>query len=420
MGHVQGDDSTHTHVALTRGTLVQHYQIVEKIGAGGMGEVYLAEDTKLKRQVALKFMPAHLAADDDMRSRFSREAQAAAKLDHPNIVPVYEVGEFQKRPFIAMAHIEGELLRDVIKKGKLSVSESIELTMQICEGLHKAHQSGIVHRDIKPGNIIIDNSCRARLLDFGLATVSGEDKLTKTGSTLGTVGYMAPEQIASKKVDRRADLFSTGVILYEMITGRRPFTGDNDAAVVQAITDTSTAPEPIARFKSGTAGEIQQIIDKALAKKPSVRYQHADEMLADLKRLSIESASPKKNRAGLWATAAVIIIVGGYFISSLLTKTPDIPIQAEPPVLIVLPFENLGSEDDEYFSDGIREEISTRLLATVKGLRVISPRSADKYKGSDKSIQQIGQETGADYTLEATIRWDKSGQVNRIRITPRL
>jgi len=412
----RNDDNTQTHVVLTHGTMVQHYRITEKIGAGGMGEVYLAEDTKLNRRVALKFMPAHLAADDDMRTRFTREAQAAAKLDHPNIVPVYEVSEFQNRPFIAMAHIEGKPLREVIEKSKLLIPESVDLTMQICEGLDEAHNAGIVHRDIKPGNIIVDAKGRARILDFGLATVSGEDRLTKTGSTLGTVGYMAPEQIAGKKADKRADLFSVGVMFYEMITGRRPFTGDTDVAVIKAITDST--PEPIARFKSGVTGELQQIINKALTKDPSIRYQHADGMLADLKRLSLESTSPKKSRATLWAAAAVIIVMGGYIAPNLLNG-PQEQFQATPPVLIVLPFENLGSSEDEYFSDGIRDEIGAR-LSTVKALRVISQRSADKYKDTDKSIEQIGQETGADFVLEATIRWDKSGEVDRIRITPRL
>jgi serine/threonine protein kinase len=236
------DDKTRTHVILSKGTLVSHYKIINKIGAGGMGEVYLAEDTKLKRQVALKFMPAHLASNADMRTRFTREAQAAAKLDHPNIVPVFEVGEFNGRPFFAMANIEGHSLKEVIKQGKLSSAEAVDYAKQICEGLHKAHSAGIFHRDIKPANIIIDQDNKPRILDFGLATLSGEEKLTKTGSTLGTVGYMAPEQIEGKKADHRADLFSLGVILYEMLTGRRPFEGDNDAAIVRAITD--AAPEP--------------------------------------------------------------------------------------------------------------------------------------------------------------------------------
>jgi serine/threonine protein kinase len=410
------NDDTRAFIMLNKGTMVSHYRIVEKIGAGGMGEVYLAEDTKLNRKVALKFMPTHLATDDDMRTRFTREAQAAAKLDHPNIVPVYEVGDLQGRPFIAMAHIEGNSLRDVIKNGKLSISESIELIMQICEGLNEAHNNDIVHRDVKPGNILIDKKGRARILDFGLASVAGEENLTKTGSTLGTVGYMAPEQILSKKIDKRADLFSVGVIFYEMITGRRPFEGDSDAAVIKAIIDGT--PEPIARFKSGVTGELQQIINKAISKDPSIRYQHADGMLADLKRLGISSTKPKKNWMGLLAAATAIIIVGGYFISNLLKESQEQTI-ADQPVLIVLPFENLGSEEDEYFSDGIRDEIGSR-LSSVKGLRVISPRSADKYKNTDKSIEEIGDETGADYILEATIRWDKSGEVDRIRITPRL
>lgn len=187
------DDRTRTFVPMTKGTMVSHYRIISKIGAGGMGEVYLAEDSKLSRNVALKFMPVHLASDTEMRARFTREAKAAAKLDHPNIVPVYEVGEYMGRPFFAMAHIDGKSLREVIKQGKLTVEESVRLTMQICEGLHKAHELGVVHRDIKPANIIIDTETRARILDFGLATVSGEEKLTKTGSTLGTVGYMSPE-----------------------------------------------------------------------------------------------------------------------------------------------------------------------------------------------------------------------------------
>jgi serine/threonine protein kinase len=193
-------------------------------------------------------------------------------------VPVYEVGEFQGRPFFAMAYIEGKSLQELIKEGKLRVAEAIDLTMQICEGLSEAHNTGVVHRDIKPGNIIIDRKNKARLLDFGLATVTGEKKLTKTGSTLGTVGYMSPEQVKGEGADHRSDLFSVGVLLYEMITGRLPFEAEHDAAVYYNIVN--EVPEPLARYKSGVTGELQQIIYKALAKDPSLRYQHVDEMLA--------------------------------------------------------------------------------------------------------------------------------------------
>jgi serine/threonine protein kinase/tetratricopeptide (TPR) repeat protein len=379
------DDQTQSFVTLSKGTQVDHYKIISKIGAGGMGEVYLAEDTDLDRKVALKFLPMHLCRDDDCRARFTREAKAAAKLDHPNIVPVYEVGEFQNRPFYAMAHIEGNPLRDVIKQGKLSVSETIQFTMQILEGLHKAHESGVVHRDVKPGNIIIDNENRPRILDFGLATVFGEDKLTKTGSTIGTVGYMSPEQIEGKNIDHRSDIFSVGVILYEMLTGRRPFEGDNDAAVARSITDTT--PEPIARYKSGTTGELQQIVDKALSKDRDLRYQHADGMLADLKRVQrgnkLESPEPQRK------------------------------------MLAVLPFENLGGKEDEGFADGITDAIISR-TAKISELGVIARTSVLQYKGTTKRIREIGTELGVDYIIEGTILWDRSGDIPQVRIIPQL
>ncbi|MCP4566594.1 MAG: protein kinase, partial [FCB group bacterium] len=308
------DDNTRTHIVLTKGTMVGHYRIVEKIGAGGMGEVYLVEDTKLNRKVALKFLPSHLSQNEEYRLRFTREAQASAKLDHPNIVPIYEVSEHQSQPFFAMAHIVGKSLREVIKENKLSTNQAVELTMQICEGLHKAHESGVVHRDIKPANIIIDNENRARIVDFGLATITGEEKLTKTGSTLGTVGYMAPEQVAGENTDHRSDIFSVGVILYEMLTGRRPFEGDNDVAIVRAITDST--PEPIARFKSGVTGELQQIVDKALEKNAKARYQHADGMLSDLMRVkraqdSGQSLTPVATPSRRFSVLSYVLLIVG-------------------------------------------------------------------------------------------------------------
>ncbi|MFW9816856.1 MAG: protein kinase [Candidatus Thorarchaeota archaeon] len=397
--------------------MVSHYRIVEKIGAGGMGEVYLAEDTKLNRQVALKFMPSHLASNGEMRSRFVREAQAAAKLDHPNIVPVHEVGEYSGQPFFAMAHVEGKSLRQVIKGGKLTVEQSINFTMQICEGLHKAHEAGVVHRDMKPGNILIDKEDRARIVDFGLATVSGEEKLTKTGSTLGTVGYMSPEQIEGKRVDRRSDLFSVGVILYEMLTGHRPFEGDNDAAISHSIT-TST-PEPIARYKSGTTGELQQIIDKALTKDPTLRYQHADGILSDLKRLTLSSAPARRKVTGVCMGAAVIVVIVGVLLFirpwSGGTSSPE----PESIMLAVLPFENLGSDEDGVFAEGITEEITSR-LGMIRELGVISRTSAMRYKNTEKSLPVIARELGVDYILEGSVRWDNHGDRKYVRITPQL
>jgi TolB-like protein/predicted Ser/Thr protein kinase len=351
------------------------------------------------------------------RKRFKREAQAAAKLDHPNIVPVHEVGEFKGRPFFAMAHIEGKSLRNVIEVGKLSVSDSIGLTMQICEGLYKAHESGVVHRDIKPSNIIIDAENRPRIVDFGLATVSGGEKLTKTGSMLGTLRYMSPEQVRGEKVDQRSDLFSLGSVLYEMVTGKPAFSGDYEAERVHEILNVT--PEPLARYKSCVSGELQQIVEKALAKDPALRYQHADSMLTDLKRLSLTGSPRKKSRIVLWAVAAVVIVMGCYISYHAFISSPPAGGQPERIMLAVLPFANLGNPGDEYFADGITDEIISR-LAKLSGLGVISRTSVIQYKGTDKSLPVIADELKVDYILEGTIRWDKAGDSQRVRITPQL
>jgi serine/threonine-protein kinase len=379
------DDPTRSFTQLAAGTKVSHYTIISKIGAGGMGEVYLAVDNKLSRNVALKFLPNHLCQNEDARSRFMREAKAVAKLDHPNVVPIHEVDEFQSRPFFALAYIEGKSLKEVIREGKLTVEQCVDFTMQICEGLHLAHESGVVHRDVKPGNIVIDRDNKARILDFGLATISGEEKLTKTGSTLGTVGYMSPEQITGKEINHRTDIFSVGVILYEMLTGRRPFEGDNDAAIVYAISH--EAPKPLESYKAGVSKEMQRIIDKALAKNPQMRYQQADDIIVDLNRLQL-SANTDTTKS--------------------LRK-----------MLAVLPFANLGSPDDEYFADGITDEIISK-LARIGELGVISRTSIIQFKNTNKKMKEIGAELGVEYVLEGTIRWNKSTQPSRIRVHSQL
>ena len=258
------DDKTRTSVILTRGTMVSHYRIVEKIGAGGMGEVYLAEDTELNRRVALKFLSAQLCQDDDSRKRFKRETLSIAALKHPNIVTIYEVSEHQGRPYFAMEHVEGNSLGALIKSGKLNLDSSIDMAMQICEGLDEAHKAGIVHRDIKPSNIVIDAHGRPKILDFGLATIKDSEKLTKTGSTLGTVRYMSPEQAKGEKADYRSDLFSFGVVFYEMITGIAPFKGEHDAEEVYNVIHEN--PEPLARYKADIPDELQRTVSKLLEK----------------------------------------------------------------------------------------------------------------------------------------------------------
>ncbi|MEE9442986.1 MAG: protein kinase [candidate division Zixibacteria bacterium] len=315
------DDKTRTHVVLTKGTMVSHYRMVEKIGAGGMGEVYLAEDTKLDRKVALKFLPTHLCQDEASRARFTREAKAAAKLDHPNIVPVYEVGEFQGRPFFAMAHIEGKSLREVIKEGKLTVSEAVNLTLQICEGLNEAHTAGVVHRDIKPSNIIIDRKNKPRLLDFGLATVTGEEKLTKIGSTLGTVGYMSPEQARGDEVDHRTDIWSLSVVLFEMLTGKLPFKGDNEQAIIYSILNEEPGLKE-EMLKSFPAPLIT-LLEKSLRKDISLRTASVSEFRTELEQINVQITGIGMKRTGKFnrylkpaflIPLGFIIIIGTAFI----------------------------------------------------------------------------------------------------------
>ncbi|HUV29957.1 MAG TPA: protein kinase [Acidobacteriota bacterium] len=422
------DDKTQTHVVLTQGTQVGHYKIIEKIGAGGMGEVYLAEDTELGRKVALKFLPPHLCQEEDCRKRFKREAQAAAKLSHPNIIHVYEVSEHQGRPFFAMEHVEGRSLREFSAEKDLPIEQILELGIQICEGVHDAHEKGVTHRDIKPSNILIDSHGRAKIVDFGLASVVGSDQLTRTGSTLGTVGYMSPEQVQGKPIDHRSDLFSLGVVLYELITKQNPFKRDSEAATLKAVSDDTA--HPMARYRADVPDGLQAIIDKALEKDVKTRYQHADGMLSDLMRIkrSLESgqsaisvSSPDPHlRQTWWGAGALIVIVG--VVAVLLTKPWSTKTDADRSgtvMLAVLPFENLGDPEDEYFADGVTEEITTS-LARLSGLGVISRTSAIQYKDTDKSLRQIGKELKVDYVLEGTIRWDKSGANNRVRINPQL
>jgi len=376
--------------------------------------VYLAEDTELDRKVALKFLPTHLSRDEASRTRFTREAKAAAKLDHPNIVPVYEVGEFNVRPFFAMANIEGPTLKEIIKQGKLSSAEAVDYAKQICEGLHEAHSAGVVHRDVKPANIIIDKKNKPRILDFGLATVSGEEKLTQTGSTLGTVGYMAPEQIEGKKVDHRADLFSLGVILYEMLTGRRPFEGDNDAAIVRAITD--AAPEPIARFKSGVTGELQNIIDRSLSKDPSVRYQHADGMLADLKRLAgsgeVTALPAKKKLSRLWWVAAALVLIAIAALGGSQLKQWFAPDVVQAKSLAVIDFDNIGSEEDTYLASGLAEDLAVK-LRNLSGFQVASCADIRRLSKKNLLAKDVASRLGVQYALGGSLlRHGEQIQIN--------
>jgi len=418
------DDKTQEVMVLTQGTVINHYRIVRKIGSGGMGDVYLAEDTALNRRVALKFLAWNLCQSDECRARFKREAQAAGKLGHANIVAIHDVGEYQARPFFAMEYVEGQPLDKIIESGPLAVREVIELALGICNGLRKAHESGIIHRDIKPSNIIVDHDSVPRLLDFGLAALGGLDGAAESGSIRGTIGYLSPEQVQGEPSDHRSDLFSLGVVLYEVISGNSPFRCATAPATLNAITQ--KAPEPLARFKADVDAELQRIVSKLLQKDPAQRYQSASEVIDDLERLKFERQSsphvpvkaPRGSRLTIAAAALVLLTVAAYMIVK--HGWPGTGNPAAPrKMLAVLPFENLGAPDDEYFADGITEEITTD-LAALSGLGVISRTSSMQYKNTAKSLRQIGKELDVDYILEGTIRWERQGAASRVRINPQL
>ncbi len=264
------------------GRTISHYRILEKLGEGGMGVVYKAEDQKLDRTVALKFLPHYLTADPAEKERFHHEARAAAALTHANIAVVYEIGEHDGELFIVLEYVEGKTLKQIIQCETLSVTKILDIAIQACDGLDAAHEKGIVHRDIKADNIMLTTRGQVKITDFGLAKLKGATKLTKTGSTLGTAAYMSPEQALGEEVDQRSDIFSLGIVLYELLTLHLPFRGDHAAAIEYAIVNEQ--PAPLARYNEKVTEELQHIVSKALEKDKDDRYQHADEMLVDLRR----------------------------------------------------------------------------------------------------------------------------------------
>jgi len=370
------------------GKTISHYKILEKLGEGGMGVVYKALDTKLKRTVALKFLTPEALDSEEEKNRFFKEAQATAALDHPNICTIHEIDRKEGKTFIVMGYIEGQVLRDKISLKSLKLDEALDIGIQVAEGLREAHDRGIVHRDIKSGNIMVTSKGQVKIMDFGLAKLSKDKQLDEGKMTMGTAAYMSPEQAKGEEVDHRTDIWSLGVVIYEMFAGQLPFRGEYEQAIVYSILNEE--PEPVSSLQPGLPKEFDLIINRALAKSLDSRYQSAGDILVDLRKVR------KKFKS--------VILRDQTF-----AEKPH-------PSIAVLPFTNLSADpEQEYFCDGMAEEI-INALTHVEGLRVVARTSAFVFRNKKEDIREIGKKLDVETLLEGSVR--KAG--NKLRISAQL
>jgi len=459
-----------------------HYEILEQIGSGGMGDVYRARDTKLGREIALKVLPPEFSRDPERRTRFVREAQAIATLKHPNIVTIYSVEEADGTDFITMELVEGDTLTKRIKSGGVSLDAFFEYAVPLADAISSAHDQGITHRDLKPANIMFDRDGRLKVLDFGLAKLissaldnSDAETVVESGDTgvgqiLGTAAYMSPEQAEGKPIDNRTDIFSLGIVLYELATGDRPFKGDTQISTISSIL--KDTPPHISEIRHELPRHVGRIINHCLEKSPDRRFQSAKDVRNDLEGLKREVDSGSlsadsysgvnisvtgddvKVTGGQSATAVAtigvkrtpIIVIGVIVVGAILAwalwpdgdggnsasvssiapthgsgvSVPTTPARSDRQMAVVLPFDNLGSADDAYFAAGMTDELTSRLSA-VKGIGVISRTSAKQYDRTGKTVRQIGEDLGVDYVVEGSVRFAKrAGGSGKVRITPLL
>jgi serine/threonine-protein kinase len=379
------------------GQSIAQYKILDKLGEGGMGVVYKAEDTKLKRIVALKFLPQRLSSSDQDKERFLQEAQSASALNHPNVCTIYDIQELEGQTFIVMEFVDGKTLREA--KHTFSMKQAVDVAAQIAEGLSAAHEKGIIHRDIKSDNIMLRSDGRAQIMDFGLAKLQGVSLLTKAGSTIGTTAYMSPEQVQGLEADHRTDIFALGVVMYELLAGQLPFRGGHEAAVMYEIVNVD--PPSIRTTKPEVEPDLERIVMKCLEKDRDNRYQSAREIAVDLKRfkrdtegkrlqsftheLPVQSVQKRKSwvKIAVGATVALLVVASVVW---FLLRGQEEALDS----LAVLPFENASNDQNmEYLSDGITESIINS-LTKVPGLRVIPRSTAFRFKGKDVDPQEVG------------------------------
>ena len=410
-------------MAIEIGQNLSHYQILEKLGEGGMGVVYKALDTSLNRNVALKFLPPHLTSDPYLRKRFINEAKAASAMDHPNICTIHEINNTEDdQLYICMAYYEGESLSQKIKNGPLPFDESMKIFGQVAHGLMAAHEENIIHRDIKPGNIIITEKGEVKIVDFGLATLAGE-KITESVSTKGTIAYMAPEIINGSPGDQRSDLWALGIVLFEMLTAHLPFKGEYPEPVMYSIVNEE--PETLAQYLTNVPHSLQTVINRLLKKDPNERYQSIQDMLVDLKqfvkedefvaiktRFSIKKLIHRK-RNYVYAITAFVLVIIIFLMFGKPFLSPNRSLQKS---IAVLPLENIINNDEqEWFTDGMTDELITN-LAQINQLKVISRSSSMQYKRTTKNPTVIGEELGVSYLVDGSVV--RSGDL--VKISARL